>query len=266
MQHAQSTRSRLSIPVLAASLAAGCQVVPSVVGYARYAPRDISGDALVSSSGASAKADVDDMGLKEDDSVFEPRVDVAWANLDLTVSGYEARFEGDGTLDTEFTQGGTTITAGDMVTSDLKFRTASALATFDLVPTDLVDVGVGVGAAYFDLDLRTESLTTSETIQTSEKFIMPVLAARAQVEVGPFRVNVTGSGLTGKYQGVDGTYFDLDTFAEWQASDLIGFRAGIVVGYRLTVFDFDYHDSGSDIDVDVTLSGPYAGVTLGFMD
>jgi len=263
MTHLLASPRSTAALVLALVLAASCQVVPDLTVTPRYGTREVSGDLLITSGPATSTADAEVLGLEEDDGVFSPRVELSWLGFDLWASGSSALYEGEGTLEETFDLGGITIMIGDDVASSLDLTTAQVAITWDLVPTDALDVGLGVGVAYFDFEAEITSLTTSQTLRTAEEFVMPVLAARIEGDIGPVRANVVGAGLTGSYEGAEGTYFDVDAFLEYELSDLVGFHLGIQVGYQAAVFDFEYDDDDGRTIADLTFEGPYVGLSLG---
>jgi len=246
---------------LASTLLAACSIIPSVAVTPRYGQLTPSGHVAAADSGVgiSGSADVEELGL-DTDTVFQPRIDFGWGPLDVVGTYDAASYSGNGEAGADLDLGGTVITAGTPVSSDLDVTTINLIATFDFIPTDLVDVGIGVGARSIDFDARIASAT--DTIESAESFVMPVAAARAAVALGDFRVVAIGSGLTGEYDGIEGTILDLDFMASYQF-DFVGFYWGIVGGYRYMKSDIEYEDDGSDVEADLTFDGPYFGLTIG---
>lgn len=248
--------------VLAPLTLASCSVIPSISVTPRYGPLDIDGDIAVSSTNANASSDADTLGL-EDENVFTPRVDASWGPADIMVTGFSTEYAGRGMAEAQLDLGGVIINAGEMVDSSLDLTVGGAIVTFDLIPTGLVDIGIGLGATKIDFDARITSVSSSNSVSSAEDFIVPVLAARVGTDLGPIRLNVHASGLTGEYDDVDATFFDLDVYGEYSFEDLLGAYAAIAVGYRTIILDVEYTDSSSDIDADLEFAGIYFGLTVG---
>lgn len=254
---------RLAASVLWALLACACQLTPSLVAIPRYGGLDISGDVLVSANSASVGSDVGELGFEDDSSVFQPRLDFAWGPAHVAASAYWAEYEGTGTAESQLDLGGVVISAGEQVESSLELTSANVVATFDLVPTDIIDVGIGLGARYIDFAGNVRSLSSGNSIASAEVIALPVAAARVAVALGPFEVSAVGSGLTGSYSGIDATVLDVDVMGEYTFERFLGFHGSLVVGYRYITIEVDYTDQGSDVEADLDFSGPYVGLALG---
>ena len=249
--------------VVLALLASGCQLTPSISAIPRIGPLAVDGDILVSSSVASVGSDAEELGLDEDESVFSPRVDIGWGPAHIMVTAYGAEYDGTGTAEGQLDLGGVTISAGEMVESNLEVNSLNLVTTFDFVPTKLVDVGLGVGARVIDFQGSIESLSSGDSIVSDETFALPVLALRGAVDVGPLEVSLIGSGLTGTYSDIEATVLDLDLLGEYRFDEFLGFHGSLVFGYRYIAIDVEYTDDGSDVDADLNFSGPYIGLALG---
>ncbi len=252
-------------PPLAAVLvlaSAGCSLIPSFSVTPRYGLLEPRGDVSVSSASASAASDVETLGLEEE-GVFAPRADFAWGPLDLMANGFATEFEGRGVAEAQLDLGGVIINQGETVDTSLDLTLASLIATFELIPTDLIDFGLGFGATYVDFDADVRSVSSGQSVGSAEEFVLPVLAARLGSRLGPVRLGLTGSGLSGSYEGMEATVADLDFSAEFSFGDLLPFYTSLVGGYRYVLIEVEYEEQGSDIDADVDLSGVYFGLTVG---
>lgn len=258
-------RSKLSAvcAALALPLLGACSIIPSVAVTPRLGQLTPKGDIAAADSGVgiTASADVEELGF-DSDTVFQPRVDFGWGPLDIIGTYDSGTYEGDGTATADLDFGGMTIVAGTPVSSRLEVETINVIGTFDFIPTDMVDIGIGLGARSVDFDALIESQGGPEVIESSEQFVLPVAAARAAVALGGFSVVAIGSGLTGEYDGVEGTILDVDLMASYDF-DFAGFFWGVVAGYRYQRSDLAYEDEGSDVDTELTFDGPYFGLTIG---
>ena len=256
-------RARLVALGLAVVLVPGCSLTPSLVAIPRVGPLDIKGDVLVSSSGSSVSSDAEELGLEEDSGVFEPRVDFEWGPAHIMASAYWAEYEGTGTAESDLDLGGVVISEGEQVESSLDIASVNVLGTFDLIPTDVVDLGLGLGVRVIDFDGKVTSLSTGDSIESAEGFALPVAAARAALSVGPFELSLLGSGITGSYDDMDASVIDLDLMGEYTFEKLLGFRGSLILGYRYITIDVEYTDEGSDVEAELDFSGPYVGLALG---
>ena len=246
------------------ALASSCNILPSARITPRVGTLELDGDISAGAPGVSATADMEDLGFIDDGSVFSPRVDLAWGPVDLIASGLNAQYEGDGTAAVDLTVGGTTISGGADVHSELDLNMVSLLAVWDFIPTDVVDFGIGLGVQAIDFDT---SITSTDmvpvTIETSESAPFPVIAARGAVQLFDLEISAVASGVSLDISGVDATFLDLDVMASYTFEEFLGFYGAIVAGYRQIDMDVEYSDSGSDVALDFALSGPYFGLTLG---
>lgn len=253
----------LPVALALAALFTSCNIVPSVRATPRLGTLELEGDLSISSSNTTASADMEDLGFVDDGNVFGPRLDIAWGPVDLIATGYQSSYEGEGTADVTLDLGGVTIDVGDSVASSLDLTTLGVLATWDFVPTDLVDIGLGFGVQALDIEASITSLTTGDTIDTDESAPFPVVAARAAVQLFDLEITGVASGVSLEQSGVDATYLDIDLMASWTFERFLGFHGALVAGWRQVSLDADYEDEGSDVLLDFTLSGPFFGLTLG---
>jgi hypothetical protein len=216
-------------------------------------------------SGLSATNDLGRAGLQDDKSVLNGRVDLEAGGMHTTFEISDSSHDGSGTLDATVSDGTTTIPAGTAVNSELSVLMGEAMVTWDLVPGDTVELGLGLGASMFGVDARFTAPSTGDTIATKQVVPIPVLAARAGVDLGRFDVSALLGGLKLNTGGKDASFFDLDLMARLKLFGVAGKRIGaIVAGYRYVDLKVDYEASGKRVDAEVQLSGPYLGFSLGF--
>lgn len=234
--------------------------LPAFEVQPRYGRLDISGSAGVSSGGTSAAADVEQAGLVEDDS-FSARADLKFGMPHLVFLGQSPSFDGTGTLDVTIDDGTNTITAGAAVDSELDLKTYDLALLFDFAPTDTLELALGFGAAYLDVGMRFEEVGTGTVIDEQQQMPIPLVCALASVWIGPVQLSGFLGGMDLSYQGDALTYLDADLYARWKlfgGSELL--RASLVLGYRLTDFQFEYEDGSSNVNSDLTIAGPYIGL------
>lgn len=243
-----------------ASLALSACALPSLEVQPRYGRLDISGSAGVSSGGSSASADVEQAGL-EDDTSLSGRVDLKFGAPHLLFLGQSPSYDGSGTLDATLSDGTNTINAGAAVDSALDLKLYDLALMFDLAPGDTLELALGFGAAYLDVDMRFEEVGTGTTIDEQEQLPIPLVCGLASVWVGPVELNGFLGGMDLSYDGDSITYLDADLYARWKlfgGSELL--RASLVVGYRMTDFELEYDDGSNQVRSDLTIAGPYIGL------
>jgi hypothetical protein len=256
------------LPLFAASSLLAVAVsscgAPSFGITPRLGKLDIDGNIGVESTGVTAKNSVESLGLVEDDSVFGGRVDLDWGGVHVTAAGQSSTHDGDGVLEADLSQGGTTITAGTAVESKLDIGIYSGVVTFDLLPTDNFELGLGLGVAAIDFDVSFTDPNSGDRIATDETVPLPVLALRGAVALGPVDVSVLASGISVAIDGDEATYIDLDAMARVR---VLGsgdrFTGWLALGWRQIDLDAEYEDDG-EAELDLEFSGPYFGLTFAF--
>ena len=253
---------RLVLACASTALILGACAAPSFDVQPRYSRPAISGRAGATSGGVGGSADLERAGLDQDEAI-SLRADLDFGSPRLVGLADAPEFAGDGTIDVTVSDGTNTIAAGTPVSSELNLAHYDLALVFDLVPGDTIDLGIGFGAAYLDLDFRFEDTGTGTVVASHEQAPVPILAATAGVWIGPVELSAFGGGVQYKQNDDDLTFLDLDAYARLKlfggASRL---RASLVGGYRYTDFKLDYTDDSSDIDADFTIQGPYVGLEV----
>jgi hypothetical protein len=243
--------------LLSACSAPGASITP------RFAQVDVDGDIGVQQgSSVNAQASVDSLGLEKADSVIGLRVDVDFGGH-WTFSAQDSTHDGDGTADATLSQGGVTINVGDPVSTEFDLGLYSAAVTWDLMPTDALELGLGVGVTAFDIDANITETAGGQTVSTDEMLPVPFLAGRIGFAMGPVDV----SGLLGwvsiDYSGDEATFLDLDTMAKVRVFGDDDRLAGwIALGYRFLNAEVAYEDGSDSVDADIDFSGPWLGLVL----
>lgn len=229
----------------------------------RYGTLAADGDVAVSSTGASALADLTAMGLDDDEEAIGGRADLRWGAPHLVAMGQQSTHEGQGVLTAELSQGGVTIPLGAAVASDIDIGLYSAVLLFDLLPGDFWELGIGFGATALDLKGDFENLGNGDMISAEEIFYAPLLAANLGVRFRSLELATLAQGMSLKYGGEGGTYIDTDTFLRWKfLGGARHLRLSLVGGYRYTIIDIEYENGSTDVEWDLTLSGPYVGLEV----
>lgn len=259
------SKCRALVAVAVLGFAAGCSA-PSLRARVVGARMGLGGDLAAADSGVgvSGSSDVDSLGLDDDETAIAPRVEFSWGGFHLLADTIGMEYDGTGTVDADITIGGTTIPANENVDSEVDLTMSGALLLWDIIPTDTVELSIGVGAVYADESAKFTSLgpaVAGQSVATDEQAPLPVLGARLGFEVWRLDVEALGRGLQVDIDNVDATFYDVDLSASF---DVLGGEdhgvLGLVAGYRLIQLQAEYEDNGSDVDVDIDFSGPYLGL------
>lgn len=254
---------RTALLLVPLALSAAC-ATPHLDAMGRYGQYSLDGDLAISTTGASARNDLDALGLDDKEGTPGALIDLKWGSPHLTLTTQSSKYSGDGVLESQISFGDTTIDADAPVHSKLDLGISTAALTFDMVPGP-VEVGLGLGVTYLSLDAMFVEDVTSEEVSTDESVPFPVLAARAGVDVGALEFGGLLTGLKVDVDGDKADFFDLDVYGRWTflgGSNHLG--GALVVGYRQSKVDVEYEDQGDQVSLDLTYSGPYFGLSIRF--
>lgn len=248
---------RLLAPLCAVALAA-CSA-PRVDALARTTWLSASGR-FGASSGAIAGEN--DLGLGRDDFAPGLRVDVELGVPRLVGSVIDANSEGASTLSSAVQMNGTTIPAGTPVESDLALTQAEALVLFDLVPTSMVDLALGFGAALLDFDQSVRS--GGQEVHAAETLPLPLVAGQAALRLGELELQGLVSGIAYASGSDELSYWSADLFARWAFASGGPLRASLALGWRALDLDLEYASKGTSYALDERLDGPWIGFEVSF--
>ena len=252
----------LHLIALTAPLALAACGAPSASITPFIASVGIDGDLGVGDgAGTSVASSFNDLGLDDNEAVVGGLGRLNFAGAELSISGYGVDFEGTGTATGNFEYQGSVISAGTNVASDIQLDTARALFTWDIIPLDGLDLGLGFGATLLDLDFRLQEIGGAGTLIESEELIpVPLLAARAAWTWGPVDLRADAGGIVVEYDESEASIFDIGISA---SVDLFSI-GDLVVGYKIMKIDAEYTDDDAQIDTDLDLSGYYMGARFSF--
>jgi len=254
------------LPLLFAALPLCSCAAPRLDAALRYGPVDVSGDVAVSSTGLVLKNDIEsDLGVGGDDGVLGGRLDLDLGSGRLTLSTQTSDHAGLGFLTAEVSEDGVVIPVGAQVATRLELGVTDAVMTFDLVPADEVELGLGVGVSLVSFDSGLTEVATGQQVTTDEDVPIPVLAARLGVRRGDFELQALLAGLAVEIESDKASYLDFDAYARWR---FLGGGAGrpdasALLGYRSLSIDLEYEKDGS-VDAGLKFAGPYVGLLLSF--
>ena len=251
-------------PMLLAALASGC-AAPSFDVAPRYGSFDLEGHFGITSNttGEIPVSDMNRAGIGKDDGFFGLKAEIDIGAPVFTLSTQQTDHGGSGVVDNDLMSGGDMIAAGTAVDSDVQFGLHQLAATFDLIPGDRFDVGLGLGLTIADLDAVMTG--GGDTIDTDRTLPIPVLALRAKVDLGDFEATGMVSGFDISVDGERVDFVDIDLAAQYRLFGARDRLAGsIAAGYRVVNLGVDYEEDGDRIDTRFRFKGPYVAFVFGF--
>ena len=274
MSIANSNLSR-SIAAFGLSLfgLAGCST-PHVDLTPRVGSLSLSGDfSVVTESAGPPPATVSGsnslraLGLDDEGTVFLPRADVDIGPLLVTIDHLDFSTTGQGTIDQDIVFDGISFSSAEAVSSAFDLQITRGVLTWDVVPTDVVDVGLGFGLGYVALDASIEDAANNRA-RTDESTPYPFLAGRLGTSLGDFEAEALITWIGVDVDDVDASLLDLDINARYNLMGTLGehLSGWFVLGYRWVDLELDYSESqGGDTEnygLNIELAGPYLGLTL----
>jgi hypothetical protein len=253
-------KSLPSLAVLALVTLASCSAPQFSVAptYGLFEPKgDVS---YVTSGGASARNSVETLGLDDSEGTLGARADFKWGVPHLTVSTQASSWDGDGTLTADF--GG--ISAGVNVESELDLALHRAILTFDVLPTDMFELGLGFGITAADIEAEVTDDLSNTTESADEIAPIPLLALRAGFRIWRLDFEALVAGMSIDSGDDKATYLEADLNARLALfGEPGGVNGSLMLGWRQVDIDVEYTDDGDDVALDLTFSGPYFGLQIG---
>jgi len=258
--------SRIPITLSLAAACAACSA-PSFSVEPRVAIPKPSGHLAAATPGGSLVAnDVEDaLNLEADGASLGIRADIELGSPHIVLAWMQSASDGDGTLTGQLSDDGVILPADTDVATDFDLGLASGIVTFDLVPTEMVEVGIGFGVHVVDLDASVTSRDPGNPgrIDLETTLPVPVLAIQAGVEFGRLELRGLASGMDYSSSGDSATFLDFDVGARFRILGE-GVTGSLALGWRYSRLDARYEDDDDNADVDLRLSGPYFGIAIGF--
>lgn len=204
------------------------------------------------SGGGTTVLDVRDT-LNQDEQDASPIGSVAFAipTIDILIeAGFLGSYSYNGVTTESISFDGDTYTGSTSTETAYDIYEINAL--WELAEISIFKVHIGGGIRFIDAEADISGTVGGSTQSENETLFLPipVAAAGARADLGP-NFFVQGR-LAGIYLGDFGTVLDGSLEVGW---DFIR-NAGVFAGYRV----ISAESESFDIEVDLTLGGPYAGV------
>jgi hypothetical protein len=245
----------LTVFCLVASPALADEMFALKGGYLKLRPK---GDFAVSGGGLQGTSvDMDDDLGFDDSENYLVEGAMKFGSFRIFAAYMPVKFSGDGELTQDINFNGETFIAGSQVDSDVDIKLYQAGLAWYLVDVDDLPVRLQFGpeltAIYIDADLNMQENVFN--IQESASAGVPVatIGLRGRLALGDYLGVV---GRVGYLDFKDNSFLDADVQVEISPLPMIGLFAG----YRYLDVDVDE----SDVVINATFEGPYAGAMIRF--
>lgn len=224
-------------------------------GYLKLRPK---GDFAVSGGGVKGTSvDMqDDLGFDDSENYFVEAA-MKFGSFRVFAAYMPVKFSGDGVLTKNIEFNGETFLSGSQVNSDVDIDLYQGGLAWYLVDIDNLPVRLQLGpeltAIYVDADLDMQEDAFGLRESASVGAPAATIGLRGRLALGDYL------GVTGRvgYMEIKGNSFvDADVQAVLSPLPLLG----IFAGYRYLDINIDE----SDVEVDATFDGPYAGAVIRF--
>lgn len=256
---------KLALPLALLPLAAAC-VVPRVDVTPGVGQFSLDGEFGAVQDGATlVRQDLDQLGLDGDETGPVARAILDWIGFRLQFDGFAGDFSGRGSTTAEIEIDDETISAGADVDSSMDLGYLTSSLTFDVIPGDTFDLGLGVGVTLLDFDASFTEIGTGIKAEANELVPLPVLAARGAFRSGRFGAFATLGLMEATVSDIEGSIIDLDVYGEFRLFGGEDHLAGrLLGGYRRVDTELQYDDGDDRVEADFVIDGPYVGLTFSF--
>ncbi len=259
----RSILSAFSVVLLGASCS-----VPAVRPWGRVGYLHLDGDIAASAGPASASVSADSLGLDNYEAIPNIGADFDWDPIHLAVEGLVAKYQGSGFATTELSidNDGSPIVIplGTQVESEIDVGLYLARATWDILPSAPVDLGIGVGGGLIDYGVSFDAtiLTQPRSVGIDDELPFGFLTARVGRQLGDFELLGHISGLGFEFGNEEINFIDIEGSLIWTFWYMKTGAAALEVGYRYIELDYEFDPSRGNFSVDAALRGPFVGLSV----
>lgn len=162
--------------------------------------------------------------------------------------------EGSHTLDEQIEFGGVTYAVDEDIISDFELNDTDLILYYEVLD-NWANLDLGLDIKRLDGDVEIYSETTTQTSDKSFDVVIPMLYAKAQIDIPATGFYISGQGSAISYDGSGVT--DLRVMAGYEFDYGLGFE----LGWRQFSVEIDDVD---DLDADITVEGAYANLRYHF--
>lgn len=253
MRHLSASNA-ICFSLLSCSLGACAQ--PGVRAWAHGGNFELEGG-LNTNSGSSVS--VDSLGLGGEETAVGAGVELDWDPLHVALESVNIEFAGQGVADGTLDFGDSNIVLGETVRSELGAELAQVRMVWDVLPSSFADLALGVGLANLDYSAMLDSLSGPGGLTLSDEQVFAFLTVRARKQLGRVEFLGHASGLGYEFEDKSVEYLDLAGTVSVRLLHIGPAALRLDLGYRHLELEVDL---GTNVEVDGSLSGPFAGISL----
>lgn len=250
--------SRLSLMILVCLVFVGpCWAEGTLSLRAGYQILQPSGDISGSGSTIDTSLDIEDDLDWDDSRDMLGELSLDWGRSQLSFSYLPIEFSGRSLMEIDGYYNGQSFSAGDHVSSDVKFDLYDLGYTFYLIDMKEVPTPfrLGVEFAIKLADIEIEFTDEAAGIHENDSVVapLPTLGMRTCIALTE---HIALTGRAGYIEYDENHLFDGNVQLEYLPIK----NGGLFAGYRY----FDLAVDESDVDVNLEFAGPYAGIMIHF--
>jgi hypothetical protein len=193
---------------------------------------------------------------------------IGFAPFELSVSQFSYSRDQAGVFSSEDTgQFGGEDFSGDFdIDSTLDIDTIKMMLGIDMLNTSAARVGVLLGFDLLSFNKFSLTEVSTGTIQNvlkeGQKVPVPIIGLRADVAIPgtDIRLGAEMTGISIDIDGIEASFFDHDINLNMEIFE----NAEAIVGYRIVDIKIDGDIEGTEINMGLSMSGPYFGVSVYF--
>ncbi len=234
----------------------------TLFGAIAYGPRDISGTIFVNRSGlATATATAETLGLSTS-RAFQYKLGAQYKRWRFTLNYLPTNYTGNGFTDLQISIGDLPpIPAKTSVSSNIDVNLLLGDISYDVLRNERWVASLGVGLGRTDIDIAlVPAVGQPLAFNGATPFgyiggdLRYSFAERWNVLMGL-------QWISGEFDGSSIDYGNYNVALGYVLTQK-RLRTNLVGGYRRVNFKFDYNVSGEQITTDLTLEGPYVGLSF----
>ena len=148
-----------------------------------------------------------DFGLDDNELALVPQITIDWWIFGFRTDYFGTDFEGEGTIESDFTFGGVTLVRGERVSTEARITAYRSLGMISFLNNDTVRIAAIIGFNYYTYE-ATVTGETGGTATISGSLPFPVVGLFVQVRVSDFLFELEASGFYVDYGDVNATTID----------------------------------------------------------
>ncbi|GAP74213.1 hypothetical protein W04_0725 [Pseudoalteromonas sp. SW0106-04] len=179
-----------------------------------------------------------------------PNVKLRYTEMDIS---------GGALLNQTFEFEGVDFAVGSNIMTNAELSHTDYVLYYEIFDNDAVSIDLGLSAKQFDGDIYVAQADNSSSVRVDYSGFVPLVYGRGEVGL-PF------TGLSAFAEGSffaldDSTVHDYQVGVQWELIDNLAVDVAVRAGYRAMMIELDDVD---DINTDIDVSGPFAGLQVHF--